>query len=110
MKLIDTHTHLYLKDFTDDIGEVLARAKSGGIEKFYLPAIDSTEINNLLELEKRYPDSCFAMMALHPCSVKENFKEELALVHSWLIKRKFAAIGETGLDFYWDITFIAEQY
>jgi TatD DNase family protein len=110
MKLTDTHTHLYLKEFADDLGEVMARAKSAGVEKFYLPAIDSTEINNLLQFEKKYPDSCFAMMALHPCSVKENYKEELVIVHDWLTKRQFAAIGETGLDFYWDKKFIAEQY
>src|SRR6266516_7575883 len=110
MKLIDTHTHLYLKDFEEDCVEVLERAKKNGVERFYLPAIDSSELNNLLLLEQEHPNSCFAMMALHPCSVKENFKEELSIVHNWLQKRKFAAIGETGLDFYWDKTFITEQY
>jgi TatD DNase family protein len=108
--IIDTHTHLYLSDFADDIDEVIKRAGSEGVEKFYLPAIDSAETENLLTLEKKYPGKCFAMMGLHPCSVKENYNDELNLVYSWLQKRKFPAIGEIGLDFYWDKTFIDQQY
>jgi TatD DNase family protein len=110
MKLIDTHTHLYLKEFSADVDEVIKRAIAEGVEKFYLPAIDSTETNNLFALEKNYPEKCFAMMGLHPCSVKENFKDELNLVQEWLQKRKFAAVGEIGLDFYWDKTFTTQQY
>jgi TatD DNase family protein len=110
MTLIDTHTHLYLNDFKEDIQEVISRANAAGVERFYLPAIDSSEINNLLQLEQMFPDKCFAMMGLHPCSVKENYKEELELVKNWLIKRSFAAIGEIGLDFYWDKTFTTQQY
>jgi TatD DNase family protein len=110
MSLIDTHTHLYLKDFANDIDEVMKQAAEEGVEKFYLPAIDSTEIDNLLALEKKYPNNCFAMMGLHPYSVKETYKEELALVYEWLQKRKFAAVGEIGLDFYWDKTFADQQY
>jgi len=110
MKLIDTHTHLYLSDFAADIDEVIKRAGDEGVGKFYLPAIDSTETENLFALEKKYPDKCFAMMGLHPCSVKENYKEELNIVYNWLQKRKFAAIGEIGLDFYWDKTFTEQQY
>jgi TatD DNase family protein len=110
MKLIDTHTHLYLKEFFADVEEVIERAEKEGVQKFYLPSIDSTEIANILTLEKKFPQKCFAMMGLHPCSVKENYKEELSIVNEWLQKRKFAAIGETGLDFYWDKTFIAQQY
>ena len=110
MKLIDTHTHLYLSDFTADIDEVIKRAGNEGVENFYLPAIDSSETENLLALEKKYPGKCFAMMGLHPCSVKENYKEELNMVYNWLQKRKFAAIGEIGLDFYWDKTFTEQQY
>ncbi len=108
--IIDTHTHLYLNDFAEDIDEVIKRAVKEGVEKFYLPAIDSTETANLLALEKKYPDKCFAMAGLHPCSVKENYKEELDMVHISLKERKFAAIGEIGLDFYWDTTFTQEQY
>jgi TatD DNase family protein len=108
--LTDTHTHLYLKDFAGDIDAVIKRALDEGVKRFYLPAIDSSETEHLLALEKKYPGVCFAMMGLHPCSVKENYKEELDLVHTWLQKRKFAAIGEIGLDFYWDKTFTDQQY
>lgn len=108
--IIDTHTHLYLSDFAADINDVIKRAKGEGVEKFYLPAIDSSETDNLLALEEKYPGSCIAMMGLHPCSVKENYKEELAMIYAWLQKRKFAAVGEIGLDFYWDKTFTTQQY
>ncbi|MBA3675771.1 MAG: TatD family hydrolase, partial [Chitinophagaceae bacterium] len=76
MKLVDTHTHLYLKDFASDIDAVIKRAEEEGVENFYLPSIDSSETENLFELERKYPGKCFAMMGLHPCSVKENYKEE----------------------------------
>jgi TatD DNase family protein len=108
--MIDTHTHLYLHDFAADIDAVIKAAAAEGVEKFYLPAIDSSETGNLLALEKKYPGNCFAMMGLHPCSVKENYKEELDHVYGWLQKRRFAAVGETGLDFYWDKTFTDQQY
>ncbi len=107
---VDTHTHLYLNDFNADIDAVIKRAGFEGVKKFYLPGIDSSEIENLLALERNYPDQCFPMMGLHPCSVKENYKDELNIVYSWLQKRKFAAIGEIGLDFYWDKTFMDQQY
>ncbi len=110
MKLIDTHTHLYLKDFVDDISEVIQRANLEGVEKFYLPSIDSSETDAVNNLEKKFPEKCFAMVGLHPCSVKENYKEELNKVRISLEERKFVAIGETGLDFYWDTSFIKEQY
>ena len=108
--LIDTHCHLYLDEFKPDIKEVINRAEAEGVEKFYLPAIDSTEIDNMLLLEKKFPGKCMAMMGLHPCSVKENYRDELFIVKEWLNKRKFAAIGEIGLDFYWDKTFTKQQY
>jgi len=110
MKLIDTHTHLYLKEFNADIDEVIQRAEAEGVIKFFLPAIDSTETNAILDLEKKFPGKCMAMMGLHPCSVKENYKEELDKVSEMLQQRKFAGIGETGLDFYWDTSFVKEQY
>ncbi len=109
MNLIDTHTHLYLPEFKADIEEVLARAKAAGVTKFYLPNIDSSSITDLLELEKNHPDSCIAMMGLHPCSVIENYKDELKLVNEWLSKRSFVAVGEIGLDYYWDKSFIPQQ-
>ena len=110
MKLIDTHTHLYVKEFERDIDEVIQRANAVGVEKFYLPAIDSTETQAMLTLEKKYPGKIFAMAGLHPCSVKANFKDELEKIKEQLFLREFAAIGETGLDFYWDTTFKKEQF
>ena len=110
MKLIDTHTHLYLKEFETDIANVMQRAFDEGVQKFYLPAIDSSETNALLALEKKYPENIFAMTGLHPCSVKENFKEELGKIEQQLSQKEFAAIGETGLDFYWDTSFTKQQY
>lgn len=109
MKLIDTHSHIYLDDFKSDIEQVISRALAEGISKIYLPAIDSTETENLLALEKRYPDICRAMTGLHPCSVKAGFRDELKRVEEQLAQRRFAAIGEIGLDFHWDKTFIAQQ-
>lgn len=108
--LIDTHCHLYLDDFKSDIDDVVKRAMISGIERFYLPAVDSTSTDAMLELEAKYPDKVLSMMGLHPCSVKNNFENELELVNNWLSKRKFAAIGEIGLDFFWDKTFVKEQY
>ncbi len=108
-QLIDTHCHLYLETFSDDIQQVMERAFKEGVGQFMLPAIDSSELDNILKLEKTWPGACFAMMGLHPCSVKENYKEELDLVKNWLAKRKFIAVGEIGLDYYWDKTFIVEQ-
>lgn len=108
--LIDTHCHLYLENFKPDLAEVMRRADVAGVKKFYLPAIDSSETENMLKLEADYPGTCFAMMGLHPCSVKGNYMDELDMVKDWLAKRKFAAVGEIGLDFYWDKTFADEQY
>ncbi|MEP7277593.1 MAG: TatD family hydrolase [Bacteroidota bacterium] len=110
MMLTDTHCHLYLNEFNEDLPQVIDRATAAGIGSFYLPAIDSTVIDALLQTEKDFPGRCFAMMGLHPCSVKENYEEELLIVEQWLTRRKFAAIGETGLDFYWDKTFLPQQY
>lgn len=100
--LVDTHTHIYLDQFDDDRAEMMQRAKDNGVEKFYLPNIDSSSIDAMLNLEKLHPGTCVAMMGLHPCSVKENYKEELAIVKSWLDKRVFCAIGEIGIDLHWD--------
>ncbi|HRI26396.1 MAG TPA: TatD family hydrolase, partial [Ferruginibacter sp.] len=108
--LIDTHSHIYLDKFKPDIAAVIQRADAEGVMKIYLPAIDSTETGNMLELEAAYPGRCIAMMGLHPCSVKENFRAELEMVKTWLAKRKFAAVGEIGLDFYWDKAFTEQQY
>jgi TatD DNase family protein len=110
MKRIDTHCHLYSEEFTTDIESVIKKAEDEGVQKFYLPCIDSTVIGAMMALEEKFPGKCIAMMGLHPCSVKENYKEELDAMEAWLAKRKFAAVGEIGLDFYWDKTFVTEQY
>ncbi len=107
--MIDTHAHIYLEQFKEDIDDVITRAKELGMEKVYLPNIDRTSIDNMLSLEERYPDFCVATMGLHPCSVKADFEKELYLVEDWLGKRYFAAIGEIGTDLYWDKTFIDQQ-
>ena len=108
--MIDTHCHLYLEEFKTDITDVIKRAEAEGVNKFYLPAIDSAETENIFLLEKKFPGKCFAMMGLHPCSVKANYLIEISLVEEWLSKRKFAAVGEIGVDFYWDKTFIEQQF
>ncbi|MBC6490588.1 TatD family hydrolase [Flavihumibacter stibioxidans] len=110
MILIDTHCHLYVEEFRNDIAEVLEKARGAGVKRFYLPAIDSSEHEAMLSLEAAYPGECLSMMGLHPCYVKENYEEELRLVEDWLAKRKFAAVGEIGLDFYWDRTYEVQQY
>jgi len=110
MTLIDTHCHLYSEEFSNDIDDVVKRAQSLGVQRFYLPAIDSSCHDAMIDLEKEYPNICIPMMGLHPCYVKENFKKELEIVEQWLNNKKFVGIGEIGLDFYWDKTFTAQQY
>jgi TatD DNase family protein len=110
MTLIDTHTHSYSKEFEGDFDETLQRARNAGITRFYMPGIDSSVIDDMLKLEALYPAEFFPMMGLHPCSVKENYLEELKIVGEYLAKRRFVAVGEIGLDFYWDTTFRKEQY
>lgn len=108
--MIDTHCHLYSDDFDTDIHEVLNRAKLEGVTKFFLPAIDASCTEKMDLLEKKYPNQCFAMAGLHPCSVKENYEEEIAHIKLLLQNKKYWGIGETGLDFYWDKTFVTQQY
>lgn len=110
MLLIDTHCHLYSKSFSQDVDEVIQRAEKEGVEKFYLPAIDSECQEALLALEAKYPGKCIGMTGLHPCNVKENYQAELSFVERELGRRAWVAIGEIGLDFYWDKTFSAQQY
>jgi TatD DNase family protein len=110
MELIDTHCHLYDQALAGDIENILQRARSAGVARFYLPAIDRQSEAAMLDLEKRYPDICFAMQGLHPCSVKSDFRDALQHIEQSLAGRRFAAIGEIGLDFYWDRTFEKEQY
>lgn len=110
MELIDTHCHLYDPAFTEDIDGVLQRALSAGVYRFYLPAIDRLSEPAMLGLEKNYPGICFAMQGLHPCSVKSDVEDALQHVKQSLTSRQFSAVGEIGLDFYWDRSFEKEQY
>ncbi|MEH7889806.1 TatD family hydrolase [Elizabethkingia meningoseptica] len=101
--MIDTHTHLYSEQFDEDRDEAISRAKEAGVERFYLPAIDSETHEQMLQLEAQYPGEIFAMMGLHPCSVQpETWEKELDLVKEYIDKRPFCAIGEIGIDLYWD--------
>jgi TatD DNase family protein len=110
MQLIDTHCHLYGKEFRGDLGEVIQRAEGEGVGQFYLPMVDSHSREALLDLEARYPGKCIGMTGLHPCSVKAEYAEELRLVQEDLGRRPWVAVGEIGLDFYWDRTFETQQY
>jgi TatD DNase family protein len=109
MRLIDTHTHLYLPEFEKDFDEVLDRARKAGVTRFYLPAIDNSAIPAMLKMAALYPSEFFPMVGVHPSSVKEDFLGELKVVEEYLSKRKFVAVGEIGLDFYWDTIFKEEQ-
>lgn len=109
MILTDTHTHLYSKEFDADRSQLIKSAIKNGITRFFMPNIDSDSIPVMYQVEKEFPDNCFAMMGLHPCSVNATVQHELQVVRHWLNKRKFAAIGEIGIDLYWDKTFIQQQ-
>jgi TatD DNase family protein len=110
MRFIDTHSHIYDDTILPEIETILKNAANTGVEKILMPGIDSSCINNMMELEAKYPQQCIAMMGLHPCYVKEYYEQELTIVEQWLSKRKFVAIGEIGLDFYWDKTFTEQQH
>ncbi|PSL22742.1 TatD family hydrolase [Chitinophaga ginsengisoli] len=110
MNWIDTHAHLYGEEFSADRTAIVERALAAGVSRLYLPNIDSNSIEGMLALEVQFPDNCFAMMGVHPCYINENVEQELAVVREWLAKRPFKAIGEIGLDFYWDTTYREQQY
>ena len=109
MKLIDTHTHLYVEAFDKDRDEVIKKAIEKGVYRFYLPSIVSSYTIRMLDLEKKYPDHIRLMMGLHPTYVKENYKDELSHVHQYLAEHDFAAVGEIGIDLYWDQSFLKQQ-
>ena len=111
MFLVDTHTHIYSEEFDNDRNAVVERAVGKGVNSLFLPAIDSQWHERMLSLSVEYPQRCFPMMGLHPTSVKENFMDELAIVSAYLANptMKFWAIGEVGIDLYWDKTFEAQQ-
>ena len=107
--ITDTHTHLYVEQFDADRAAMILRAKSAGVSRFFIPAIDSSYHKRMFDLEKYHPYEVFLMMGVHPTSVKTNYKEELAKVKEWIDQRDFYAIGEIGIDLYWDTSFLKEQ-
>lgn len=107
--LTDTHTHLYSEEFDQDRKEMIQRAIDAGVSRFFIPAIDSTFTQAMYDLEKDYPQNIFLMTGLHPTHVKDNYLEELQFVENELSKRKFFAIGEIGIDLYWDKTHLPQQ-
>lgn len=110
MTFIDTHSHLFLEEFADDLPEVIDRAKTAGVSKIFMPNIDCSTIEAMLKVTKQYEGYCYAMMGLHPTSVNENYREELAEMKRLLdLPNSYAAIGEIGMDLYWDKTFLKEQ-
>jgi TatD DNase family protein len=106
---IDTHAHIYSDEFKGDREDMLRRSEEAGVGKIYMPNIDHSSIDEMMEVELRNPNRYISMMGLHPCSVKNDFEKELYLVEEWLAKRKFAAVGEMGTDLYWDKTFWEQQ-
>ncbi len=109
MIFTDTHTHLYSEEFNDDRTQIIQRAIDAGVSRFFIPAIDSNCTQSMYDLEKQFPENIFLMMGLHPCYVKKNYLEELQHVETELSKRKFLAIGEIGIDLYWDKTTLEIQ-
>ncbi|MEL1241199.1 TatD family hydrolase [Flavobacterium flavipallidum] len=107
--ITDTHTHLYSEDFNEDRDEMMQRALAAGVSRFFIPAIDSAYTAAMYDLEQKYPDNIFLMTGVHPTHIKDNYEEELAHVEAELAKRKFYAIGEIGIDLYWDKTHLKEQ-
>jgi len=107
--MIDTHSHIYSEDFDADRAEIVQRAKEAGVQHIILPNCDSATLAPMLALEAEYPSYCHAAIGLHPTSVKEDYQNELALVKSELERRSFIAVGEIGIDLYWDKTFLSEQ-
>lgn len=106
---IDTHTHLYSQAFDNDRQEMIRRALDSGVKYMLLPNVDETTIASMIQVEETWPDNCFAMMGLHPCSVGEKNIEALKTIEHWLKKRKFVAIGEIGIDLYWEKKWLPQQ-
>lgn len=109
MIITDTHTHLYSEAFDEDRDEMISRALAAGITRFFVPAIDSTYSESMYALERKYPTHVFLMMGVHPTHIKDNYKEELDHVTQALETRKFVAIGEIGIDLYWDKSTLKKQ-
>ena len=107
--MIDSHAHIYLPEFKEDLQDVIDASLESGVEKILMPNIDHTSIEDMLGVEDSFTDMCFSMMGLHPCSVKKDFEKSLYEVEEWLNKKDFLAVGEIGTDLYWDKTFWNEQ-
>jgi len=107
--MIDTHTHLYSSDFDEDRDEVILKAIDSGVDKFFLPNIDLDSIDGMQKLTQKYPNNCFQMMGLHPCSVDSDYKAVLSQMKTHLDNQSYIAIGEIGMDLYWDKTLKNEQ-
>ena len=109
MILTDTHSHLYDNKFAEDQKEVIERAFEEDVQRIFLPNVDQHTVKGMMDIVKQYPDKCFAMMGLHPCHVKADYKEELAVLKAHLDTDKFCDVGKIGMDLYWDKTFLEEQ-
>lgn len=107
--MTDSHAHIYSDKFKNDIDNILAKAFEQNVNKIYMPNIDHASIDGMMELEEKYKNQCFSMMGLHPCSVNKDFEKELYIVEEWLHKRPFTAVGEMGIDLYWDKTYFEQQ-
>lgn len=107
--MIDTHAHIYDEKFLADEQEMMHRIQLAEVKQIWMPNCNQETIEPMLAWEKKYPEMCLPMMGLHPCYVDENFENELQIVGEWLAKRPFLMIGEIGLDFYWDLTFVPQQ-
>jgi TatD DNase family protein len=107
--IIETHIHLYSQEYNPDRTTLIEQAIAAGVEKFYMPNVDIHSIEPMYAVEKQFPQHCFAMMGLHPCYVKEDYKEQLSVIERHLESRKFIAVGEVGIDLYWDKTFLTQQ-
>lgn len=109
MYFIDTHTHLYLEEFAHDRQQVVNSALAANVQKMMLPNIDSSSIDGMLALADMYPNNCLPMIGLHPTSVKDDYLNEIAIMEKWISERKFYAIGECGIDLYWDKEHAVQQ-
>jgi TatD DNase family protein len=109
MNLIDTHAHIYQEDFLDDIEAIMLRAKENGVSKIYLPNVDVASIKEVKDLVAKNSELFIPMMGLHPCYVKDDYKEQLSIIEKELRDSTYAAVGEIGIDLYWDKTYFAQQ-
>ncbi|MGB3151226.1 MAG: TatD family hydrolase [Maribacter sp.] len=109
MIITDTHTHLYSEAFDNDRAEIITKAMNENVKRFFIPAIDSTYTQRMLDLKASYPDNVYLMMGLHPTHVNENYLSELAHVEDMLSQHEFCAVGEIGIDLYWDKSFLKQQ-